>query len=128
MLDYQETFDKVATHLLTQNERAMRDDRVIDPESLYYDPDNNCAYFNEDGLKCAVGCLIPEDKYSPDIEGKGVHGVNTVCNMGWVYDDISFLCDLQTIHDETPVDMWPDALKTFARDRDLNYNVLAKFQ
>ncbi len=42
----QEIFDKVATHLLTQNEKALN--------SV-----GGCVYRTDKGLKCAVGCLIP---------------------------------------------------------------------
>ncbi|MGG7519432.1 hypothetical protein ACQ3G6_16250, partial [Allorhizobium undicola] len=29
-----------------------------------------CAYRSSEGLKCAVGQLIPDERYSADLEGK----------------------------------------------------------
>lgn len=31
-----------------------------------------CRYRGEDGMMCAVGCLIPDDKYDPEMEGVGI--------------------------------------------------------
>ena len=45
----QEIFDKVFTHLLTQKYQAITDD-------------GQCEYLANNGLKCAVGCLIAEDQ------------------------------------------------------------------
>jgi len=50
MATLQETFDKVARHLLTQQAKAEQ-------------PDGNCAYRGEHGRKCAVGCLISDEEY-----------------------------------------------------------------
>lgn len=52
----QEVFNKVVRHLLTQKQKA----RV----------GTTCMYKTPEGLKCAVGCLIPDELYSQDIEGK----------------------------------------------------------
>ncbi len=54
----QTMFDRVATHLLTQNKPAR-------------DSNGECRYRTKDGLKCAIGELIPDDKYDPDFEGAG---------------------------------------------------------
>lgn len=31
-----------------------------------------CAYRGKEGTMCAVGCLIPDELYSPDLERKGI--------------------------------------------------------
>ena len=49
----QEVFDVVAKHLLTQNAKSMDDPW-----------DEMCAYRGENGRRCAVGALIPDDLYS----------------------------------------------------------------
>lgn len=59
MATLQETFDKVARHLLTQQAKAEQ-------------PDGNCAYRGEHGRKCAVGCLISDEEYDPKMEGSSV--------------------------------------------------------
>jgi hypothetical protein len=50
----QETFDKVCVHLLTQLQK-----------SVFLDSNGSmaCAYRGPNGLKCAVGCLIPDELY-----------------------------------------------------------------
>lgn len=57
----QEVFDKIVKGILAQGKQAIRNDR------------NTCAYRvkKDDGtvLKCAVGMLIPDDKYELRLEG-----------------------------------------------------------
>jgi hypothetical protein len=52
----QETFDFVVRHLYKQGKPAREN---------YY-----CRYRTNDGLMCAVGCLIPDEVYTPKMEGK----------------------------------------------------------
>lgn len=77
---HQETFDKVATHLITQR-AASRD----------Y---SGCRYRGPDGLKCAVGCLITDEYYHPGIEGLTVDSLDF-----FEKSDIKLLEDLQCVHD-----------------------------
>lgn len=51
----QEIFEMVAKHLFQQKERSM---------------DGKCLYRGPNGKKCAIGILIPDEKYDPDMEGK----------------------------------------------------------
>lgn len=59
-MEAQQIFDKVATHLATQGKRAV---------SQHVDP-YNCMYRSPDGGRCALGALIPDDEYDPDMEGQ----------------------------------------------------------
>lgn len=59
MMNNQEVFDKVATHLFTQGKRAT--------DSL-----GACVYRGPNGTSCAVGCLIPDELYHPGIEGGSI--------------------------------------------------------
>ena len=52
----QEIFDTVATHLFTQGRQARLSNTT-------------CAYRSDDGLKCAIGALIPDDMYRSEMEG-----------------------------------------------------------
>ena len=52
----QEIFDTVVTHL-----------RGMEKPSAY--GDGSCAYRGMDGAKCAAGVLIPDEIYSPEMEG-----------------------------------------------------------
>lgn len=54
----QEIFDRVATHLLRQNAVASRG--------------GCCVYRDDQGRKCAVGALIPDEIYSPRMEGHNI--------------------------------------------------------
>ena len=55
----QAVFDKVVKHLLTQKRRS--------------ESKRGCAYRGEDGAMCAVGCLISDKAYDPEIEGHSVY-------------------------------------------------------
>lgn len=55
----QEIFDTVKKHLLTQTKPAK-------------DVDESCLYRTDDGLKCAVGCLIPDEMYFDQMEHRSV--------------------------------------------------------
>lgn len=106
----QEIFNKVYTHLYKQAQPALRHSDFIDGPA--------CAYRGEDGAMCAVGCLIPDDVYTPEIEGVGVsrlvarehlvddttaNGLSTALERSGidVYDDstVGLLVELQGAHD-----------------------------
>lgn len=55
MIGCQETFDRVAKHLLKQNKKSVNG--------------TQCMYRSSDGLQCALGCLIPDELYVPSLEG-----------------------------------------------------------
>lgn len=73
-LTMQQVFDRVATHLLTQN--AQSKGPYTDYSDGYWtEVDNACAYRGANGMKCAVGCLIPDDEYDERFEGAAVTAV-----------------------------------------------------
>lgn len=104
----QELFDTVVKHLLTQNRRAWKK--------------GHCLYFNtEENTKCAVGCLITEQSYSPDLEGKILEIVSPVTkaveqSIGRALTrlEIGLLTDLQRIHDDKDVVTWKDRFESLA--------------
>lgn len=109
----QEVFDKVAAHLLKQGERCY------DP---YKEPD--CRYRNGE-LKCAIGCLIPSNRYSENMEdGSGPKELlNTYENMNkFLGENICLLDSLQHIHDCLPVNEWRKRLRILAIEQDLKWN------
>ena len=90
MLTTQQVFDKVATHLLKQGKRSMLETRN---EAI-------CAYRGDQGVSCAVGCLIPDERYDPIIEGAGVSNARVqelLPEMEHVAHDL--LSSLQCMHD-----------------------------
>lgn len=116
-MNNQEIFNKVYTHLYKQAQPALRHSDFIDG------PGPACAYRGEGGTMCAVGCLIPDDVYTPEIEGVGVsrlvaaeHIVDDA-EANWlatalersgvdVYDEstVGLLVELQGAHDLTLFD------------------------
>lgn len=59
---------KIVEHLTKQKSRAA--------------DDGGCRYRTEDGKMCAVGCLIPDALYSPEIEGVSVDMFQPCCTLG----------------------------------------------
>lgn len=100
----QETFDTVARHLLTQAEKAIRTGTL-----------DECAYRGDRGLRCAVGCLLPDDLYDPSMEGQSCFkGSDVGAIMQRLGYDPGLLELLQAIHDSRSVAGWPDALGDLA--------------
>ncbi len=107
----QEILDKVANHLLTQNEKA------------YDDSTHSCSYLDSEGRKCAVGCLIPDDQYSKKLEGAIIVSNPKLkalpCMQGL---DIDFLRALQLIHDNSVIGVWRSRLEDLANQNNLEIN------
>jgi hypothetical protein len=113
----QEIFDKVATHLITQNKKS------------YLPGGNVCAYRGENGCKCAIGILIPDDKYDPFLEGKMVGNKRVLDSLeaGINIESVEmlqFLNILQNVHDNYTVQDWKGKLIDTAKDHDLSFEVL----
>lgn len=87
----QEVFDIVVTHLITQRRPA------------YTGLSGCCMYRAPDGLRCAVGALIPDNLYDPEFEGDTAD-----CVIQKLFDkDLAdwrehkeLLLALQEVHDE----------------------------
>lgn len=65
MITKQQIFTKVKAHLLQQGKQSMRQTKPV----------QICAYRGDEGLKCAIGCLIPDNEYSSCIEGYAIHAL-----------------------------------------------------
>ncbi|MGQ7794435.1 hypothetical protein ACUN0C_18675 [Faunimonas sp. B44] len=79
----QEAFDTVVRHLFKQGKQAKF---------------GGCVYRGPEGTKCAVGCLIPDELYSPKLEGRSVFSLPQR-----VLDQLpapSLLDKLQQAHDD----------------------------
>ena len=110
----QEIFDAAAAHLMG-----------MDGPSLDKDGDG-CVYRGEDldgcynGQMCAVGLFIADEHYSPNLEGSGITGSQSVADAvaaSWgqddlTYDQVSLLADLQIAHDDTSSGITVKAFKT----------------
>ena len=114
----QTIFNKVAAHLLAQGRPSLSDNEL------------ECAYRGENGLRCAVGCLIDDAHYSEAIEGYTIRDKSVAQavkkSLGLHYitaRTAALLSDLQELHDHTPPEEWRDALKALARQYDLELTV-----
>jgi hypothetical protein len=92
-MNAQEIFDTVVTHLYTQGKQAG-------------DGVGGCLYRTDEGLKCAVGCLIPDDQYHPSMEGQTVESLQSLL-PSYLLPHKSLLINLQMLHDATS--SWTDA-------------------
>jgi hypothetical protein len=64
-MNKQELFDKVAVHLINQGKKS----------SNY----EGCRYRHGE-LRCAIGCLIPDDVYTSKLEGQDINCVLAYAN------------------------------------------------
>lgn len=136
MLTDQQIFEKVATHLLKQNRQCS--------DSI------GCRYYDEKtGHKCAVGCLIPLERYrSCSLEGLSIEGIISVLDNPHTDDSLStdqeellgilaeagiqwehrptlqLLQQLQEIHDGSDPVNWRAELADLASRRRLTMPVL----
>lgn len=95
----QDIFDRALAHLRTQRQPAL---------NHYQDHDESprCLYRTPEGLKCAIGALIPDENYNPDLENTAASSHCVIEAMGYnpgdlTQDDRVFLSALQSdLHDE----------------------------
>lgn len=102
MFTSQLIFDTVLAHLRNQGQRS-------------YDG-HMCLYRGPDGLQCAAGCLIPDDLYVPEMEGKSF--ANPIFD-GFLGEFRSLIFDLQCVHDKS--DIWEESFKAVADNHHLEY-------
>lgn len=113
-MNAQEIFDTVVTHLYTQGKQAA-------------DGKNRCQYRTDAGLKCAVGCLIPDDQYDPAMEGATVDTLGSLL-PSYLHPHMRLLIELQGVHDAPS--SWKDkvamagSLRLIARKEGLSDKVL----
>lgn len=114
MKDAQSIFDTVAKHLLTQGEQS-------------YDEVYGCLYRGPEGRTCAIGCLIDDKYYDPDMEGRNIDGLYD--EFFGMFPDGFFqhrklLAALQEMHDGLPPQLWADELMVIAEAHNLNKRVV----
>lgn len=90
-MNYQEAFDKALTGIRAQGGPSMRG--------------TLCMYRSDDGRKCGVGHLIPDEAYTWGMEGKKASEIPIARAAGAddtayaFYKDRCFLEELQNAHD-----------------------------
>ena len=107
MISRQETFDTVVAGARTQGCKSMLDGK--------------CKFRGDNGTKCFVGMLIPDEEYDPSFDSALIPRVYDRC-PSLQQHDAQMLGQLQSIHDQTPVDQWEDEFKRFAERTGLRYD------
>lgn len=122
----QEIFDKVARHLLTQKQKSVSSG-------------NSCRYRGPKDTKCAIGCLIPDDKWTPKLEGAVARDLIVAKAAGLRFSlnenelgevkgpQIDLATILQQVHDLSRTKIWFSELKKVAAIYKLSVKVLKEF-
>lgn len=123
-MNHQEIFDKVAAHLLTQMVKSQNE------------AGHKCMYRGTANTRCAVGCLIPDDKYDPSMEKVG--GIFKVSDIKSLrLDEVGIeanetnqriLGALQFLHDYTLPEDWANNLLEYCQTQGLDAKVLEQFK
>lgn len=106
-----EIVKKVGAHLLSQGETCM---------------ENNCCRYHYNGLSCAIGCLISDENYTPEIEDTAVRDAikpefPEAVKLREILekevgeltgDKFLVMLQLQKMHDTVPVSKWASQLTT----------------
>jgi hypothetical protein len=132
----QDAFDRAVTGIIKQGRFAVRDGSCC----YRFDPDAKAARPLADyppevcyataPCRCAVGQLIPDDKYDITMEGKLAYAASIVDALGNPdEEDLRFLQALQEIHDacardDESLDAFISDARVFARQYGLNTAVL----
>ena len=117
----QQAFDQAVTWCLAQGRKseASRDVRLFSG-AVAQRP--MCLYRGPDGLRCAVGTLIPDAEYQEmfDTDGAVLAEVQA-CVPSLAGVSTRLLSDLQNIHDQLSLSSWRDGFRLVAMDFGLTW-------
>lgn len=135
-LTLQGIFNKAVKHLLSQNEKSKAGDGLV------------CAYRGTNFTMCGAGPFIIDAAYCKNLEGKTVEDnevIYALFKSGYLTRDefmdvkknpnkngddavgqrkIELLRRIQTVHDETRVEYWPEKLVNLATLWGLDYSAI----
>lgn len=110
-MNLQQIFTTITTALIKQGKPSTTED-------------GSCKYRGPDGLKCAIGHLIPDNLYTPTIEGLSFRHkhVLSVLPLPIPTDSplYSVLELLQLTHDSEDVSQWPHRFSEIAKEYGLS--------
>ena len=113
MRSNQDLFDTITTHLRTQGARATCETFDM------------CVYHASDGRKCAIGCLIPDERYTPVLEGCDLRrngNVQSILRSLDIDPTNEMLREFQQTHDcFEPGSEWEREFRMIAQRYDLTY-------
>ena len=118
-MNNQQAFDTMVQHLRKQGKRSVE---------LNYVGMSGCKYRNSDGLRCAIGALIPDAVYRKEMEGQAIDRLlinkrdrfPQLCKLFEGIDE-QLLSDMQNIHDFNEPDRWERQFELCADAYNLNY-------
>ncbi|MDR5741690.1 hypothetical protein QCE73_00820 [Caballeronia sp. LZ029] len=114
MLSPKEIYERVSEHLLMQ--RAVSED-----------DNGSCRLRSPEGRKCAIGSLVRDELYEPELEGVGISYYRHARDGGLLralyasnvnaYDPniIDLLIELEEVHDYADIDEWPELLSALGK-------------
>jgi hypothetical protein len=102
----QQVYDQVKAHLLKQGKKSTNP--IVLMECLYRAPG---------GLKCAAGCLISDEEYNPQMEGRPWRSLITIKLTP--SDHELLITELQYVHDDHDPEEWAQQLKDLANRHNL---------
>lgn len=114
----QELFDTVAEHLLKQNAKSERYDT--------WSKGPLCAFRDEVGRTCAVGCLIPYGLIREADQCETIHSpqIYAVLKELGLSEHLDLLGALQRVHDMREPSAWRSSLRAVADKQGLSATVL----
>lgn len=128
----EEVFTIVSNHLIKQNKKSFLSKEQISEikerlgEKSIPDEEIGCAYRGANGCKCAIGVLIPDDEYLPEMEGEipiALHRIVKNHELKELLNKHAYLLfDLQGIHDNLEVKDWKKALAKYAKENNFKFN------
>lgn len=99
-----EILDFVASKLIEQNAKSELKDYYGDEDSDV--AEQICAYRGDSGTKCAIGHLLTDEEYTPEMEGSTIHGALLGRFLRNDSAMLDFLEELQNIHDVWSPSEW----------------------
>lgn len=111
----QEVFDKVLFALRKQGRASIR---------YTHSQNSECAYRGHDGMKCAVGHLIPDEKYNAGLEGVKCSDLQVRYAAGLTEHQEDLGIALQDAHDHclsVSPEAWEERMRRVAVRFDLEY-------
>lgn len=100
----QELYSTVRQHLLRQGRRSTTTTNGM----------TRCVYRGIEGTQCAIGCLIPDDLYSPELEGCSAHTDRIMRAASLSPEQKGLADDLQNCHDFVEPEHWEVRLNELA--------------
>lgn len=123
----QQIFDKVSAHLMQQGQKSMAERELF----VGRPPKPVCCYRGDGGTSCAVGCLISDEDYKPEMESWTAGQLQDKPFVSpelrnFLGNNSELLYMLQRTHDRYEVEDWPTRLREVAESFGLSCSLAAK--